>query len=44
MVMVGHTGWDLPGHREEDWGVRGIVGMVVNPALNLMSLEPILTL
>jgi hypothetical protein len=44
MVMVGHTGWDLPGSREEDWGVGGIVGMVVASALNLMSLEPILTL
>jgi hypothetical protein len=44
MVMASHTVWDLPGSREEDWGVRGIVGMVVTSALNLMSLEPILTL
>ena len=44
MVMVGHTGWDLPGSRDGDWGVRGIVGMVVTSSLNPMSLEPILTL
>ena len=44
MVMVGHTGWDLPVRREEDWGVGGIVGMVVTSSLNPMSLEPILTL